>query len=121
MIGSTGLAGCLSSINGSAGCARPATVEAKKADLTKSEAEEISPINFEQVTLEEQEILETAVEEGQYKRCLDDVEYTPEPLQRLRKRIGEHSQNMHVYLRYDESHYALALIIEDQVYAQFPG
>ncbi|MFC7165167.1 hypothetical protein [Halospeciosus flavus] len=64
MIGSTGLAGCLSSINGSAGCARPATVEAKKADLTKSEAEEISPINFEQVTLKSKRFSKLQLKRG---------------------------------------------------------
>lgn len=98
-----------------------AVVRAEEVTLSPSEKEEIDPILFSELSREEKEIVRTAIENERYRKCPAADPKIPESLGTLSGRVLEHrTENMHVYLLYNDTYYALAVAIEDQVYSSLP-
>jgi hypothetical protein len=100
-----------------------AVVRAKAVSLSTAERNSLDPIAFGELPDSEQEIVHTAIEEGEYRKCPAADPQIPDPLISFANRAAAHrGEDGHgpAYLNYDGSYYALGVSIEDQSYASFP-
>jgi len=112
-------AGCLGDDGG--GSDSPGTADLptrlwfERVDLSASERAEIDPIVFADLPTAEQEIVETAIDEGEYTV---DSEDTSPALDSLRDRIERRADGgLEVYLRRDETYYRVGFAEGDHIIA----
>lgn len=117
----TSFAGCLSAISNqgnSQGTADlPVRFWLKEVSLTESERGSVDSIVFSELSTEEQDIVQTAIEEGEYT-----VEQGSEPpaLEDLRDRIEQRTGNgetLEVYLRRRDTYYRIGFADGDHIIA----
>lgn len=89
----------------------------KEASLSVSEQESANPIVFGELSTGEQEIVQTALEEGEYT-----VEQGSEPpaLEKLRDRIEQRTgagKTLEVYLRRKDTYYRVGFVDGDHIIA----
>ncbi|AZH26278.1 hypothetical protein [Haloplanus aerogenes] len=112
------VAGCLGASGGSdsPGTADlPTRLWLERVDLSSSEREEIDPIVFADLPPEEQQIVETAIEDGEY--TVDSEEASP-ALESLRDRIERRADGgLEVYLRRGETYYRVGFAEGDHIIA----
>lgn len=107
-VGSMGIAGCSD---------RSSTIEFRlvRANVSASKRERITPIRCANVTPEERELIQTAIESDQYTSGIGSA---PPGLERLRERIRDHdSGGVELYLSCDERLYRVGFINGDHVLA----
>jgi hypothetical protein len=114
-------AGCLSAID-SNGTAQetedlPVRFWLKEESLSASEQESVNPIVFGELSTDEQEIVQAALEEGEYT-----VEQGSEPpaLEHLRDRIEQKTGNgetLEAYLEREDTYYRIGFVDGDHIIA----
>jgi hypothetical protein len=114
-------AGCLSALdsNGNPQGTEdlPVRFWLKEVSLSASKQESVNPIVFEELSTDEQEIVQTALEEGEYT-----VEQGSEPpaLGNLRDRIEQRTGNgetLEAYLRREDIYYRVGFADSDHIIA----
>ena len=75
-------------------------------------------IQYSSLTDDEKEILDTAIEEGEYRRCVEERPTAAE--QRFTDRVSDVSKEARCYLEQDGEYYALGVRIEDGFYTFLP-
>lgn len=114
-------AGCLSRLGGHENAQGTATRQTRlwleEVSLSSSERDSVNPIVFAELSTDEQEIVRTARDAGEYT-----VEQTSvsSALERLRDRVEQRTGNgetLKVYLRYDDTHYRVGFVDGDHIIA----
>ncbi len=83
--------------------------------LSESSEAPSNPIAFTDLTDPEREIVTTAVEEGEYRRCPGEETATPDPVSTFAERVRQHlTADDRAYLRYDGRYYAVGLVVGDE-------
>lgn len=121
----TGLAGCssLSERQTTPECdtRHEAVVKTKQVNLSAKKREEVDLIRFSNLSDGERQIVQTAIEEDEYRKCPAADPTIPQSLQNLEERVGEHrTEDMHAYLGYKNRTFAVALRIEDVLTTSLP-
>lgn len=114
-------AGCLSRLDGHENGQGTQTLQVRlwltDASLSASERGSVNPIVVEKLSTEEQEIVQTALDEGEY--TVDQESASP-ALERLRDRIEQRTGNgetLEAYLRRTETYYRIGFADGDHVIA----
>jgi hypothetical protein len=117
----TPFAGCLSAIDGNGNPQGtenlPVRLWLEEVSLSASEQESVNPIVFKELSTEEQEIVQTALETGEYT-----IEQGSEPpaLENLRDRIERKTGNgetLEAYLRREVTYYRVGFVDGDHIIA----
>lgn len=120
-LASVGVPGCLSFPSNECDSDRAAVIRTKQISLSSEELDDVDPIVFDELPETEQEIVRTAIEEEEYRKCPAADPFIPEPLQSFTRRVSEHkTEKSHVFLKFDGNYCAVAVRIEDGVYTFMP-
>lgn len=93
----------------------PVRVWFEETSLSASQRDSIDPIVFADLSKDEQEIVTTALEEGEYTV---DTESAPPAVEALRTRIEERADGeLEVYLRRGETYYRVGFADGDHIIA----
>jgi hypothetical protein len=121
LLGTAGLAGCVGELTGSNGprgtADLPRRLWLEEVSLPAAEREEVDPIVFGALSDGEREIVQTALEEGEYALERDQG---PPAFERLRDRIEGRTGNgetLAVYLRRGDTYYRVGFVDGDHVVA----
>lgn len=90
------------------------------SDSTVEDDQSVRPISFSDLTASEQELLRTAIKDGEWRTC--DENPGGDVFDRFLSRVDDHrnQSSQDPYIEYDGTYYALFVKEEDIYYATFP-
>ena len=88
----------------------------EEESLSESERKSVEPIVFQELTDEEQEIIQTAIREGEYVEQIGEESVA---FSALREKIeAQVNEDAEAYLKYSDTYYRIGLVEGDYIIAE---